>query len=761
MGNKEESEKLLAAKQMSEAQDKKEIIKQYRSLLRSCKAYVTSQDYKLIRKAFDLSLNAHKDMRRRSGEPYILHPLAVAQIVAQEIGLGPTSIVCALLHDTVEDTDITLVDIEKMFGARVSKIIDGLTKISGVFDHTSSIQAENFRKMLLTLSDDVRVILIKLADRLHNMRTLGSMPRDKQLKICSETAYLYAPLAHRLGLYSIKTEMDDLVLKYTEPQTYKDIVKKLQNTKKERDKFIADFTKPIEEALRKEGFQNFEIKGRPKSINSIWRKMKKQDIPFEEVYDLFAIRIILDSQPDKEKSDCWAAYSIVTDFYRPNTDRLRDWISNSKANGYESLHTTVMSNTGRWVEVQIRTQRMDEIAEKGYAAHWKYKESSNESAVDSWINRIREVLESPETNALDFVDDFKLNLFQEEIFVFTPKGEIRTLPQGSTALDFAFEIHSDLGCKCIGAKINYKLVPISHVLNSGDQVEILTSAKQKPKEGWLDFVITAKAKSKIKQTIKEEFRLKSDQGREIFERKLKRLKLNKGHFNINDLLEYFKIKSANDLYFRIANESLDFAEIKDYLLNKTQIDAQLQLKQKEAMTFEDLLRAKRGNDDMLVIGDNLDKIDYKLSVCCNPIPGDDVFGFITINEGIKIHRTTCTNAIQLMSNYAYRIVKARWNNQKELAFLVGIKIKGVDDVGVVNNITKVISSELKVNMRSISIDGAEGLFNGTIMLFVHDTVQLNKLMSKLSQISGILSVIRFDMENELEFGRKMPNKDLN
>lgn len=761
MGNKEESEKLLAAKQMSEAQDKKEIIKQYRSLLRSCKAYVTSQDYKLIRKAFDLSLNAHKDMRRRSGEPYILHPLAVAQIVAQEIGLGPTSIVCALLHDTVEDTDITLVDIEKMFGARVSKIIDGLTKISGVFDHTSSIQAENFRKMLLTLSDDVRVILIKLADRLHNMRTLGSMPRDKQLKICSETAYLYAPLAHRLGLYSIKTEMDDLVLKYTEPQTYKDIVKKLQNTKKERDKFIADFTKPIEEALRKEGFQNFEIKGRPKSINSIWRKMKKQDIPFEEVYDLFAIRIILDSQPDKEKSDCWAAYSIVTDFYRPNTDRLRDWISNSKANGYESLHTTVMSNTGRWVEVQIRTQRMDEIAEKGYAAHWKYKESSNESAVDSWINRIREVLESPETNALDFVDDFKLNLFQEEIFVFTPKGEIRTLPQGSTALDFAFEIHSDLGCKCIGAKINYKLVPISHVLNSGDQVEILTSAKQKPKEGWLDFVITAKAKSKIKQTIKEEFRLKSDQGREIFERKLKRLKLNKGHFNINDLLEYFKIKSANDLYFRIANESLDFAEIKDYLLNKTQIDAQLQLKQKEAMTFEDLLRAKRGNDDMLVIGDNLDKIDYKLSVCCNPIPGDDVFGFITINEGIKIHRTTCTNAIQLMSNYVYRIVKARWNNQKELAFLVGIKIKGVDDVGVVNNITKVISSELKVNMRSISIDGAEGLFNGTIMLFVHDTVQLNKLMSKLSQISGILSVIRFDMENELEFGRKMPNKDLN
>ncbi len=740
--NKTTQLKLLEKNKVNEEYEKKEILKRYRALLRACKSNVTNEDRKLIRKAFDIALDAHKEMRRRSGEPYILHPLAVAQIVAQEIGLGTTSIVCALLHDTVEDTHISLDDIEQQFGKKTAKIIDGLTKISGVFDHSSSIQAENFRKMLLTLSDDVRVILIKLADRLHNMRTLGSMPRDKQLKIASETAYLYAPLAHRLGLYGIKTEMDDLVLKYKEPEAYKGIVKKLRETRREREAFIEEFTQPIHKALNEHGLL-YEIKGRTKSIHSIYNKMKKQNIPFEEVFDLFAIRIILDSAPDREKSDCWQAYSIVTDFYKPNPDRLRDWISTPKGNGYESLHTTVMSHSGKWVEVQIRTQRMDEIAEKGYAAHWKYKESSSESAVDEWINRIREMLENPEMNALDFIDEFKLNLFSDEIFVFTPTGDLKTLPVGATALDFAFEIHSDIGERCIGAKLNHRLVPISHKLNSGDQVEILTSSKQHPKEDWLEFVVTAKAKSKIKSALKEEKRQVSETGKEIFERKLKNIKLDKQEFDFHKLLMYFKLPNASEFYYRLAKEIIDFSDVKDFLTNKVKVEEKLALRP-ENRSLEDVVKQVRGNNETLVIGDNLSKIDYKLSPCCNPIPGDDVFGFITINDGIKIHRVNCPNAIQLMSNFAYRIVKAKWTNQKEIAFLAGIKINGVDDVGVVNNITKVISNELKVNMRSISIDSNDGLFEGTIMLFVHDTKHLDKLMAKLQSLNGIYSVIRID-----------------
>ncbi|HNU49031.1 MAG TPA: RelA/SpoT family protein, partial [Bacteroidia bacterium] len=461
--------------------EKKEISKRYRHLLRACKSDLDKKDKKIIRLAFDTALEAHKEMRRKSGEPYIYHPIAVAQIVAEEIGLrSAIPVVCALLHDTVEDTYLTLEDIRDLFGPVAEQIIDGLTKIAGVFDHSSSLQAENFRKMLLTLSVDVRVILIKLADRLHNMRTLGSMARDKQLKIASETAYLYAPLAHRLGLYNVKTELDDLALKYTEPDIYKTIAEKLRDTKKERDKFISEFIHPIKDELNKQGFK-FEIKGRPKSIHSIREKMKKQGVTFEEIYDLFAIRIIIDSPQSQEKADCWKVYSIVTDSYRPNPDRLRDWISTPKSNGYEALHTTVMSDQGKWVEVQIRSQRMNETAEKGFAAHWKYKESSQESALDEWLTRIREMLENPDSNALDFVDDFKLNLFADEIFVFTPKGDLKTLPVKSTALDFAYEIHTDIGSRCIGAKVNHKLAPISHTLNSGDQVEILTSDKQRPK----------------------------------------------------------------------------------------------------------------------------------------------------------------------------------------------------------------------------------------------------------------------------------------
>lgn len=739
---KSDHQKLIDKTKVNEEFDKKEILKRYRALLRACKSNVNSDGVKLIRKAFDIALDAHKEMRRRSGEPYILHPLAVAQIVAEEIGLGTTSIVCALLHDTVEDTHITLEDIEQQFGKKTSRIIDGLTKISGVFDNSSSIQAENFRKMLLTLSDDVRVILIKLADRLHNMRTLGSMPRDKQLKIASETAYLYAPLAHRLGLYTIKTEMDDLVLKYKEPDVYKAIVKKLQQTKREREAFIAEFMEPIRKALDANNLK-YEIKGRTKSIHSIYNKMKKQDIPFEEVFDLFAIRVILDSEPEREKSDCWQAYSIVTDFYTPNPDRLRDWISTPKGNGYESLHTTVMSTGGKWVEVQIRTARMDEIAEKGYAAHWKYKEASNESGVDEWINRIRDMLENPESNAMDFIDDFKLNLFSDEIYVFSPKGDLKTLPVGASALDFAFEIHSNIGERCIGAKINHRLVPISHKLNSGDQVEILTSSKQKPKEDWLEFVVTAKAKSKIKSSLKEERRQISDEGKEIFERKFKNLKIDKHDFDMHKLLTYFRLPNASEFYYRLAKEVIDFADVKEFLINKDKIEEKLAARP-ETKSLEEVVKQIRGGNEALVIGDNLTKIDYKLSPCCNPISGDDVFGFITINDGIKIHRVNCPNAIQLMSNYAYRIVKAKWTNQKQIAFLAGIKITGTDDVGVVNNITKIISDELKVNMRSISIDSTDGMFEGNIMLFVHDTEHLDKLIAKLRKLNGILAVTRID-----------------
>jgi guanosine-3',5'-bis(diphosphate) 3'-pyrophosphohydrolase len=722
--------------------ERKEILKRYRALLKSCKSNIDNAERKMIRKAFDISLEAHKDMRRKSGEPYIFHPIAVAQIVADEIGLGAMAVVCALLHDVVEDTHYTLDDLEKLFNKKVAGIVDGLTKISGVFDHKSSLQAENFRKMLLTLSDDVRVILIKIADRLHNMRTLGSMPKDKQLKIASETAYLYAPLAHRLGLYSIKTELDDLSLKYTEPDVYRSIANSLLINKKEREKFIIDFTRPISQQLSIDGFK-FEIKGRPKSINSIWNKMRKQNVPFEDVYDLFAIRIIIDSPYETEKADCWKAYSIVTDYYTPNIDRLRDWISTPKSNGYESLHTTVMSKEGKWVEVQIRSRRMDEIAEKGFAAHWKYKESSAESALDEWISRIREMLESPESNALDFIDDFKLNLFADEIFIFTPSGEIRILPAGSTALDFGFEIHSDIGFKCIGAKINHKLVPISYVLKSGDQVEILTSAKQHPKDDWLHFVVTAKAKSKIKYALKEEKRHLAENGKEIFDRKLRSLKIDQSSFNMNDLLLFYKVSSSLDLFHRIAVEAIDLKNLREFFEKKDKGELKLPVKS-DQQNFDDLVKAIRGKSDMLVIGEGIDKIDYKLSPCCNPIPGDEVFGFITINDGIKIHRTNCPNAIQLMSNYAYRIVKARWFGQQQIAFLAGIKINGMDEVGVVNNITRIISSELKVNIRSLNIESLDGLFEGTIMLFVHDTEHLKKLIKKLSKLAGIVSITRID-----------------
>jgi len=726
--------------------ERKEILKRYRSLLSSCRRNLTPEDKKQIRKAFDLALDAHKDMRRKSGEPYIYHPIAVAQISVSEIGLGATSVICALLHDVVEDTEITLEDIERQFGAKVAKIIDGLTKISGVFDQTSSIQAENFRKMLLTLSDDVRVILIKLADRLHNMRTLESMARDKQLKIASETSYLYAPLAHRLGLYAFKSELEDLALKFTEPEVYEHIVQKLKDTEKERNKYINQFKEPILSALNDGGFA-YKLKGRVKSIHSIYNKMKTQKVPFEEVFDIFAIRIIIDCDNEKEKEMCWKAYSTVTDFYRPNPDRLRDWVSIPKSNGYESLHTTVMGPKGKWVEVQIRTVRMDEIAEKGYAAHWKYKDkdstNNNEGKLDEWLNKIREMLENNDASAIDFIDDFKLNLFSEEIFVFTPKGELRTLPVNSTALDFAFDVHTQVGSKCIGAKVNTKLVPLSHKLKSGDQVEILTSSKQLPKEDWLHYVTTAKAKTRIKQLLKDERKKVADDGKLILERKFNHSKVQFTDKNLQKLVEHYRLPNSGELFYQIAKGKIVVKNFNEFKVEKGNLEHKVVPKQ-EKNSLEQIVKEIRGGAGQLVIGEGINNMEYKLSPCCTPIPGDDVFGFITINDGIKIHRTNCPNAIQLMSNYAYRIVKAKWTNQKMIAFLAGIKLTGIDELGLVNGITKVISEELTVNMRSICFDSNDGVFEGTIMVFVHDTSHLDGLCDKLKKVNGVLNVTRID-----------------
>jgi guanosine-3',5'-bis(diphosphate) 3'-pyrophosphohydrolase len=739
---------MIQVDEIDTLEENKNIVVQYRKLLRHAKPILKEGDSALIRKAFNLAMDAHKGMRRKSGEPYILHPIAVAQIAVEEIGLGTTSIIASLLHDVVEDTEIEIEDIRREFGPKVAKIIDGLTKISGVFDKTMSQQAENFRKMLLTLSDDLRVILIKLADRLHNMRTLDSMARDKQLKIASETIYLYSPLAHRLGLYAIKTELEDLYLKYSEPVTYREIANKLAQNKAARNKFIREFIAPLEQELNKHKI-NYVIKGRPKSIFSIWNKMRQNNVDFEQIYDLFAIRIIVDTELENEKAVCWQVYSIVTDHYRPNPDRLRDWISTPRSNGYESLHSTVMSKTGQWVEVQIRTLRMDEIAEKGYAAHWKYKEntdkdSKGERGLELWINKVRDLLQRNDLSAVDFVDEFKSNLFTDEVFAFSPKGDLKVLPAGSTALDFAFEIHTHIGAHCLGAKVNQKLVPLSYVLNNGDQIEIITSSKQKPTEDWLKFVVTTKAKSKIKDWLKDDKKRIADDGKEIVHRKLKHLKVTMTQELLGKLLSYFKLKNSLDFYYKVAKEIIDPKDLKaaieaDNNTNSEQKkDPLLELKNKEIKIATD-----RNKQEMLLIGEGMDKIDYTLAKCCNPIPGDQVFGFVTVSEGIKIHQTTCPNAAELMSNYGYRIVKAKWTESHELAFLAGLKVKGSDRVGILNNITRVISNELKVNIRSLTIDTEDGIFEGTVMLFVHDTKQLDKLIRKLQMVPGVVSVNRF------------------
>src|SRR5262245_60106112 len=732
---------------LSEDQEKKLILREYRALLRSLKAKLKPGDRKTIRLAFEIAADAHKTMRRKSGEPYILHPLAVARVCVEEIGLGVRSTICSLLHDTVEDTDISLEDVERDFGNEIARIVDGLTKISNVIDVNASKQAENFKKILLTLTDDPRVILIKLADRLHNMRTLDSMKREKQLKIASETVYVYAPLAHRMGLYTIKTEMEDLAMKYLEPETYKEIAQKLAETKRERTKFINEFIKPLNEKLEKGGF-DFEIYGRPKSIHSIWTKMKKKGVAFEEVYDLFAIRVILKSPTEREKEDCWKVYSLITDEYTPSPERLRDWLSNPKSNGYEALHTTVMGPEGRWVEVQIRTRRMNEIAEKGLAAHWKYKEGGpDESRFDKWFQQIREVISAEGTDGIDFLQDFKTSFLAEEIYVYTPKGDVKMLPVGSTALDFAFAIHSAIGVKCIGAMLNQKLVPISKKLSSGDQVEIINSNKQKPSEDWLTFVVTAKAKSKIKDALKEEKRKIAEEGKYTLQRKMEGIGAAFSQHNIDELVSWYKLSSPLDLFYQVSIKNLDLKDIKDFKVHGDKLEPPKPVKQLHDLKPEIVPTISKKETELIIFGESSDKIVYNLANCCKPIPGDDVFGFVTTGKGLTIHRTNCPNAAKLLANYGHRVVKTKWAKNKEISFLTGLKIVGMDDVGVIHKITNLISGELRINISALSVEDKEGLFEGNIKVYVHDKEELDDLVSRLKGLPGIESVERYDTED--------------
>ena len=734
---------------LSEEDEKKEILRNYRGLLRVLKLKLKPGDKELLRTAFEMAAKAHETMRRKSGEPYILHPIAVAKICVEEIGLGIRSTICALLHDTVEDTDINLKDIQREFGIEVSKIVDGLTKISNVMDTNSTQQAENFKKILLTLTDDPRVILIKLADRLHNMRTLESMKREKQLKISSETIYVYAPLAHRMGLYIIKTELEDLAMKYMEPDTYRYIAQKLNDTRRERTKYINDFVRPLKEKLEKADLE-FEIFGRPKSIHSIWNKMKKKGVSFEEVYDLFAIRILVNSALEKEKEDCWKVYSIITDEYNPSPERLRDWLSNPKSNGYEALHTTVMGSHGKWVEVQIRTRRMNEIAEKGLAAHWKYKEGKDdESRFDKWFHQIREALSNQDASSIDFLQDFKMSFLAEEIYVYTPKGEVKMLPVGASALDFAFGVHTAVGSRCIGAKVNHKLVPISHKLRSGDQIEIITSAKQKPNIEWLNFVVTSKAKSKIKDTLKEEKRKTAEEGKYTLQRKLDGMGAAMNQSNLEELSNFYKTGSSLDLLYDIAIKKIDLKELKEFTLHGGKLIPPKPVKQIIEEKPEKDFTTKNYNKkdaELIIFGESSDKIQYTLANCCKPIPGDDVFGFVTTGEGLKIHRTNCPNAARLLANYGHRVVKTKWAKNKEISFLTGLKIIGLDDVGVIHKITNLISGELKFNISAMTIEAKEGIFEGNVKIFVHDKEELDELVNRLISMSGIERVDRYDTE---------------
>ena len=730
------------------SKDKELIDGAFGDSLNSIEYKTDKDDVDLIKRAFRLANDAHNGIRRKTGEPYITHPIEVAQIVATEIGLGPTSIATALMHDVVEDSDYTLDDINSMFGANIAKLIDGLTKISGVTTVDQNMQLENYRKMLLTISDDIRVILIKIADRMHNMRTMHGMPSHKQLTKASETLFIYAPLAHRLGLYRIKTELEDQSLKYTDPEIYADIKGRMDSLQKADMSYLNKFVATIERELDSAGL-HFEIKKRTKSIFSIRRKMKNQGVSFEEVYDKYAIRIILDSKLEQEKADCWKAYSLVTENFSPNPLRLRDWISSPKSNGYESLHTTVMGPDGHWVEVQIRTARMDDVAENGFAAHWKYKEdSSGSNSLDSWLVRIREFLEDPENDDEDFIESFQMNLFASEIFVFTPKGEMLTLPKGATALDFAFDIHSEVGAHCLGTKVNGKLVPMSTPLKSGDQIEILTSIKQEPKDDWLAFVKTGKAKQRIKRSLKREKQILSGQGYTILERKLRVLKLKATSSNIQKLVNYFGLKNPEELFYKVGLGVIDNKKLRQYaretsgLVNyfKSRIVkspyARTKLDQKNKSKSESNLNVE------LVFGNDEQQLDYTLSKCCNPLPGERVFGFITTAEGIKIHRHDCPNAVMLQSRFANRVMKATWIITENAKVTVNIEITGADRVGLVNDVTKIISGDLNINIKAISFSVDDGLFTGQLTIEVADKVGLTDTINNIRALEGINSVNR-------------------
>ncbi|MGB0303651.1 MAG: RelA/SpoT family protein [Flavobacteriaceae bacterium] len=726
-------------------QENKEIAKQYKELLKISYQTLSRADKKLIRTAFDTAVDAHKEQRRKSGEAYIFHPIAVAKIVASEIGLDATSIAAALLHDVVEDTPYTLADIEQIFGETIARIVNGLTKISHLeYQKDVSIQAENFRKMLLTLNEDIRVIIIKIADRLHNMQTMDSMAPDKQLKIASETLYIYAPLAHRIGLYNIKSELEDLGLKYTESEVYNDITDKIKESKEEQDAYIADFSSMIQKTLDTEGI-NYEIKGRPKSVFSIRRKMLRQSVAFDEVYDKFAIRIIYEGTAEDEKFIAWKIYSIVTDHFRPNPTRLRDWISAPKSTGYEALHITVMGPKGRWVEVQIRSQRMNEIAEKGYAAHYKYKNAvSEDDGLDQWLNKLQETLENSEVNAVDFVEEFKLSLYAKEIFVFSPKGDLYSMAKGATALDFAFHVHTQIGLKTRGAKVNGKLVPLSFELSSGDQVEIITSEKTKPTANWLNYAVTGRAISKIKSSLKEEQKQIAEEGKIVLQRKLRSQKITFNEKTVNDLVRHFKLKTSLDLFYRVGAGIIDNTMLKSFAASRSNALVNF---------FKNRIRRPQNNEelnkeeltvkyDQLVFGKDEEKLDYKTSPCCNPIAGDDVFGFLTINDGIKVHKTNCPNAIQMQSNYSYRVLKAKWIDSSQREFQATLKISGIDTFGMVNSVTKVVSNNLHIDMKSVHFDTHDGTFSGTIVVKVKNKSILNNLMKNIKKINGIDKVRR-------------------
>ena len=732
-------------------EEKKEILRRYRGLLRAAKNSKSRDDRKKLRKAFDLALELHSEQRRNSGEPYIYHPISVARVVAGELGLDTTSIVCALLHDTVEDTSLTLDDVERLFGIKERNIVDGLTKMSGVFEPGTSAQAENFRKMLLTLSNDVRVILIKLADRLDNMRTLEFMRPDKQQKVASETLYMYAPLAHRLGLYAIKTELEDLSLKYKEAEDYELINSRLRKTKDVRARFIRSFCAPIKRSLDEAGIK-YSIKSRPKSIYSIWNKMQKQQVRFEEVYDVFAVRIVIETDRHLEKSEIWRTYSIVTDYYQPNPDRLRDWISLPKGNGYESLHTTVMSPSGKWVEIQIRSERMDHVAEKGFAAHWRYKEGGESTVggdqIDKWLTQIRDVLETENEDAIEFIDELAMDLQSNDIFVFTPNGDMITLPQGATTLDFAFKVHTKVGEKCIGGKVNHKLVPLSYKLQSGDQIEILTIKRQKPKEDWLGFVITSHARQKIRHALKEEKRKQADIGKLQVDKWFKKIGALNSSENIESLYRRLKLHSKQDLFHEVA---LGIIKLDKTVKFKLKQGTFVWPKGPKPGTSPKTAVAKKfikpKKEDTLLIGENMQKIDYKLAPCCNPIPGDDVFGFITVSGGIKIHRQNCTNATNMLSKYAYRMMKARWSSSAAEQFAVKLVFSGIDDMGLVNQITQVISEDMEVNMRAISMETHDGIFRGSVDVLIMNKNHLEDLITKLKNVSGVHSVERVKAES--------------